>query len=632
VPEYGIARARVGSGIGSENGGEVQDSRAMAPADDASGDGSSPAREAAGSAAPAPDSLRRRLAFPAIAGLLFLLALASPARELLGRDLTRYAARWPRYEGELESRDRAWQFMVQNDLQLSAWLVARNARVLVTHPSTLYDTELCHPAKGMLARGEPMLALGVLGTPLALVGVDPVLLYNAVVLGLVLVSAAGMCWLVVDWTGDRHAGLAAGLLFALHPVKLREVVHPYIDDTVWIVFAMLFARRFFAKEGQGGYAGWASALGFALAVSMQMAGSFYALLGCFFVALPFGVWLLVRHRHRLAKLEPAPAALALAIVGAVGWGVFAPYLELSAEGGLSQRLMLQMLKPTELLPGGRRFPGLVLVALVVAALALGRTRGMQDLKARLGDPRLALLVGAVLAVVIPMAGPRGFFVASPLYLAVAKLIPGMSVIRAPERIAIGLHVATCVLAGIGAAALLRGLPAAWRTRGGAAVVAVAFFAVTVPVAWLSGPPIVFKAVEVRPPESWLRFFTTLEERGNRGPILEIPAQDTATKHRRVGAAIFHGRRTNTCINSYSPPVRAEVNDLADRVPEPAALDRLLELGFTTIVGHHPADDRWPWNNAFARRFEAASRGPGARLRKIHATADHSAFEILPAAR
>jgi hypothetical protein len=75
-----------------------------------------------------------------------------------------------------------------------------------------------------------------------------------------------------------------------------------------------------------------------------------------------------------------------------------------------------------------------------------------------------------------------------------------------------------------------------------------------------------------------------------------------------------------------PREHAEVEDLTRRVPEAAALRRLRELGFTTVVVHHPM----PLQRALRRLapFDFAAQGSEPALQRLHRTDSMTAYAIL----
>ena len=86
---------------------------------------------------------------------------------------------------------------------------------------------------------------------------------------------------------------------------------------------------------------------------------------------------------------------------------------------------------------------------------------------------------------------------------------------------------------------------------------------------------------------------------------------------------YHGRRTSGCYNSFVPPESRVLQALSARLPNPAALREASDMGFTTVVVHHPGErevlERW-----LGRFDDMAARG---LLRRVHGTESMTAFEL-----
>ena len=141
-----------------------------------------------------------------------------------------------RFVPSVEHED-PFRTFIESDLRLAVWGASRNAWTLAHAPWRLYAAEPCFPMSRSLTLGHPMLSLGVLGLPVQLALRDPVVTYNAVFALVLLGSAFAMYLLVLEWTGVPAAGIAAGLLFAFHPVALARVIHIHIYDLSWIPWA-----------------------------------------------------------------------------------------------------------------------------------------------------------------------------------------------------------------------------------------------------------------------------------------------------------------------------------------------------------------------------------------------------------
>ncbi len=112
------------------------------------------------------------------------------------------------------------------DQKLVVAMVADHARALLHTPATLLDGPQCHPLRRALMLGQHELGEGFLGVvPYALTR-DPVLTYNVVMLLSIALAGVAMHALVRSWTGDVVAAFVAGTLFAVHPARIGDVVHP----------------------------------------------------------------------------------------------------------------------------------------------------------------------------------------------------------------------------------------------------------------------------------------------------------------------------------------------------------------------------------------------------------------------
>ena len=517
--------------------------------------------------------------------------------------------------------------LVAADQRIVVATAGRNARILLTHPTRLFEAEACFPVHKALALGEPEITLGILGLPAALLFDDPVLSFNFALFALTWLAAVAMYALTRDLTGLPAAGIVAGLLYAFHPAKVEDPGHAFGYDTGWTVLALWFARRWF-ERGR-----WRDALALALCASLQVSSSLYPLLCAVVVGVPWLVWLV--RRHGLRQLRPAQCAVVAGSVLGVAALVFAPYLELRGEGLIQARDFQSFMPWRWLAPGARLFPGVVLAGLFALALVL------RDRERPAGDPRPALLAGCLLALVLAAGGNAGDRMlalsagraAPPAlpnpYAWLAAVLPGLEIVRNPYALFLGAYVAASALAGLGAAALLRRTPprVAWLAAAG--LIACAWIDVARPGFLGLEPRVRYQMVPLRPAPDELAFFAELDRLGNRGPLLEVPIhpKHAARVSRAVLLSAYHLRRTSPCYNSFVPPITAEVASLASELPDAKALAQLASLGFTTVVAHHP-EGSGPVAAELSRRLDAAAAS-GAGLRFVHGDGRLSAYEILP---
>jgi hypothetical protein len=127
----------------------------------------------------------------------------------------------------------------------------------------------------------------------------------------------------------------------------------------------------------------------------------------------------------------------------------------------------------------------------------------------------------------------------------------------------------------------------------------------------------------------------MDAAGDRGPLFEhwpgltaSPLSREQANARAVLLTRYHGRATSACLGSFASPFDGELEALQRALPAAEPLDRLHELGFTTLVIHHgPRHARRARENY---RALASSSDPERRLERIHMDRARTAYRILPA--
>jgi len=552
-------------------------------------------------------------------------ALVGAFGAYLGNDLTRRVPAVRRPDAQAEGHPGGPLGAI--DQRFVAWLAARNAWTLLHRPLSLYDAEPCYPERSALALGEPGIALGVVAIPAWLATRDPVATYALALPTLALLGCLALFLLVRDWTGVPAAGLIAGLLFAFHPVRLDEIVHPYAWDNAWAALALFFGVRLYERQR------WRDAIGLGAALALQLGSSLYATLGAACVGAPLLGWLL--GSRRLHEQRPLQWLAAGSLVVAAGAACFGPYLVRRAEGDLAPRSHQFFLAWSALAPDGAYWPGLALLALAAAGAALGGSRFGRGPRR---DPRWALLAGALLALFAATGGasvelPGSAPGAPPttlvpnLYAWLARAVPGLDLIRGVSRVYSGVLLALCILAGLGAAALLRLVPERWRGAAAALLVLAAAVDTLRPSGLGLTPRVAFEMTEIAPSREQIDFYRELAERGDAGPIAEVPLDRKSQLRNNTAILLsaYHHRRTSACRNSFLPTQLGELEATLARLPAPDAVRALREQGFATIVVHH--ESRSPRLEALRRRFARRARDPDVGLAPILATEALSAFSI-----
>jgi len=534
----------------------------------------------------------------ALALVVFSAALVARFHPVLGRDLSHFAASQVNLGDPAPLPDA----LKLADHRFVAWLVTRNAYTLLQRPWQMFDSERCFPAKNTLAMGDPVIALGVLGAPVWLLSRDPILTLNLATLALYAIAALAMFWLVRDWTGVPAAGIVAGLLYSFHALKAYDVVHPFAYDGAWTVLALFFARRLLETER------WRDALALSAVCGFQISQSFYPLLAAGLVGVPFATWLLFH--HGLAGRRPLQLGVVAGAVAFAAWVFLSPYLATRSEEVIAQPGFQVFLPWSWIVPGGRWSIGLLVPALALSALFLPPRRALRVS----GDPRWLLLVVGLVALYVAAGGNDGEIHLAKLedrpappalpnpYLGLARWIPGLEVIRGPFTLATAAWIAFCILAGLGAAALIRSVPRRAALLVSLVLIAAAYVDVIRPLTLGLEPRVVYEAVELRPRSEGLELHGELLRSGNTGPLVELPLDELSFELQAENLLLsaYHHRRTASCYGSFVPPESRQVQQLAARMPEQDAARQLRELGFTTLIVWH---DGGALSKARRRRFE-----------------------------
>ena len=519
------------------------------------------------------------------------------------------------------------------DVVFETWLGARNARTLISAPWRLHETEHCAPMERSITLSLPMFALGLLGVPAALWTHNPILVYNVELVLQSLVHALAMLTLVSHWTRSRAAGLVAALLFAFHPIRLGNITHPTVWDFSFTIFALFFAERLF-RQGR-----WRDSVGLAAAIALQVAADFYPLVSATLAASPFALWLWLRRVPRRAT--PLQIALPVLVGGIAGAWLLGPYLQASRAGFLPRDVTFYFAPWKNYAPGAPLFLGWLLLALALLGALLPRRAAL--LPGVAGDPRPALVAGAALAALVAAGPDTGALLGSVLPFAagfdphalLARVVPGLASVRVVQRIAIGTLGVACVLGGVGSGWLLE--------RVGRRAPALAAALVALALVACFGWPFAgqsryrWQLEDVHPPDATIAFFRELTIQGNDGPLFEVDrpwasgerplvvAPDAMPTAERILLSSWHGRRTSSCYRSTFQPSSRRLKLLANQVPARPALSRLRELGFTTLLLHHPPGEP---SLLWLQSFEIAAAGPEPTLRLLNRNDELSAYEIL----
>ncbi len=465
-------------------------------------------------------------------------------------------------------------------------VVIRNAETLLRAPGELFGVGQCFPLRRPHTLGEHMLGEGLLAVvPYALTR-EPILTYNIVLLLGIWIAGLATYALVFDLIGRPGPALVAGLVFALTPDRVWDVIHPFVHGDHFTPLAALCLRRLFVHGRL------TAALGAMLFCSLALLESFYSIVSSGIVLGTYSVHLAWGYRAHLLHRLPLLLSV-LAVLAGVGWMLFVPYLETQATLGVLAGRSGQL----------RRWWTLPLTQTAVVLGAIGLLDRLRRARPRDGDdPRWTFLVALLLSTwfAAPAIPLPGFVLPSPV-VPLSGAVPGFDAVRAPGAMGHGAWLSLAVLAGYGTLALTERLLALARATVTAALVGALFLERNVPALATAvfGQDLTLAAWDARPSEREQKLL-----RSTSGPILYLPIAAKGAKglvsadYLRLTS--FAPRPTSACYSSFGSPYVEYLAALGNALPDPAAADALHALGFRTVVLDTPA--YWPGSLA---RFERA---------------------------
>jgi hypothetical protein len=484
-----------------------------------------------------------------------------------------------------------------------AWVYSWDLHALLTPGKSFFHANAFHPMKKALALGDHMVGNVPLFAPAMLVTGNPLLGTNVVIIVSFVLSGLSMTWLVHYYTRRLGPSVAAGFVYAFVPFRFSQLSHHHLLSLQWLPVAVYFGDRLLRE---GGRRAW---LGFTAFTLWQCLVSYYL---AYLTAVVLGAYGAVA-AWRLRAERPGRRVLAyglgLASVAAVMVPLTLPYARLQREGIIPRFTRADLLNvdatamaladpvrsylsvpPTSpyrrLLPFNSRhldsektlFPGFVpLVTIVAAAGAVRLGRRAVPSSVPRGVPAA---LGTVLAATFVLSlGPwlvwndeRTSIPLPAYWLAVS--VPGFSGIRAWSRFGFGVVFALSALFGLALARLtVRATP---RRRGLVAAGAIGLLAVeydTAPLHLSAIPP-------VRTPASaWLA-----ERASEGGALLVLPNYvHPCERARYMYHSTVHWLPLANAYSGHLPPVLAETNELAERLPDPLALRQARNRGIRWLL-------------------------------------------------
>jgi hypothetical protein len=514
-----------------------------------------------------------------------------------------------------------------DDTYGNVWTMAWVARQAVRDPLHLFAANVFYPHPFSLAFVESLIPQALQAIPLLLLGASPLLVHNLVLLLTFPLCGLGAYLWARDLGAAPAASFFAGLAYAFCSYRYGQIVNIQTLSMQWLPLALLFARRA-CRSGA-----WKDALLTALFFLLQaLSSGYYAVL----VALAVGLvlawhWRDLRAPRTLLRLA-ASLAVACGLVGLV----FLPYRwamqrEQEVRGYAMERSPEDMvhwsatpssyLSPSAfvVLPhqrflqarfGGRAadlYPTVAVVILAAAGLVLARRDEAARLAAFLAAAGVLLSLGPEIRWG-PWAVPGPF--------ALARVLPGVSMLRIPARMGVLALLGLAGLAALGLDRLCRRV----RWPHAAAVLAIAAFALEAYPAHLGR---LFRPDPPPPPTAaWLATAPP-------GPVLELPWDHETMGYggRYIYWSTRHWQRMVNGWGGFYPKGPFEMGVLGKLFPGPHAADELRRAGVRYVVVHVdfiPADR--PGRRARVLSGEPLPEG----VRLAAQFGPHLIYELAPA--
>lgn len=455
--------------------------------------------------------------------------------------------------------------LIAADLHLILWALAWDTHALLHHPLSLFDANILHPAPTSLAFSEHFLGYVPLFAPAFVATGNAVLAGNVVILQTFVLCALSAYALARRFVAPAPA-FVAGALFAFSGERYANLYHLHQLGTFGLPLALLFTERWLER------ARLRDAVGLAVFVALQLLASFYlgyALVLMYGAYLPIALW---RWRASLDRRRVVGLGLALVVGGLPAVLASIPYLRQQRLGLVpSGRSPMVALALESFVTRGRVLRyltqlgvGPVGYALAALGLLVGWRRGG-------AYARIVALVLCATGLLLAF-GPRILLVRrlelwSP-YQLLFDYLPGFSAVRLPFRFLVVAQLGFALLAAFGVGVLVRWLPRklAWPI----ALSAVALVLVA------SGPRPAHTLHEQPTPATLPPAYRWLARHADDGALLELPWRGQEVAGQRMLLSTYHWLPIIEGYSAYTPLTHGYLLRLSEDLPEPDALQRLVD--------------------------------------------------------
>jgi len=194
------------------------------------------------------------------------------------------------------------------DTALNTWAIAWVGITALRDPLNLFHANIFFPERRTLAFSEIMLPQSLMGAPLTWAGIDPVVVYNLLVLAGFALSGFAMAWVVSEWTGSRLAGIVGGLGYAFNAHTLVRFGHLQALHVQYLPLALYAMHRTIETAGRR----WAGILALAL-VAQALTSNYLLVMAAIAMLAAVAVRPDAWRRQSLLALAGAAAAATLTL-------------------------------------------------------------------------------------------------------------------------------------------------------------------------------------------------------------------------------------------------------------------------------------------------------------------------------
>ena len=454
------------------------------------------------------------------------------------------------------------------DVYFSVWRLAWIAHQLPRHPLQLFEANIFYPERHTLAYSDALVGPGVVAAPLSWLGANPILIYNLVFFGVIILSGLAMFVLVEAVTMSAAAALISGALFVLSPYRFAHYTQLDLQTTALMPVALWALHRALATRRRL----YALLLGLSLALQTYC-GIYYGIYFATYLCVVAPLLVLAEPwsvQRRLAAMLFVSALVA----GLLVIPYMLPYLAARATVGvrdISETLYFSA-SPRDYLmaaPGSALYDGLLpvswrgnflgIVVMLFAAVGLWPPTWTAT----------TYLFGAAFAFEASL-GLNGY--TFPWLRAWVLPYRGL---RVPSRFAMLVVVSLVILAGLGVARIAARL----GSRGRLLLVALVLIAAVVEARTI--PVLASPRTSAAVVDTWLRHQP-------RSAIVELPlpAADRPfdiVEGRHMYDSIFHWQRLANGYSGFWPRSYLELLQQMRTFPDPSSVGYLQRLGIRFVV-------------------------------------------------